>query len=49
MSASVKDVAARAGVSVGTEATVQDAATLRIAGDDVRLPAAAASAVWLTA
>ena len=38
-----------AGVSVGTEATVQDAATLRIAGDDVRLPAAAASAVWLTA
>lgn len=38
-----------AGVSVGAEATVQDAATLRIAGDDVRLPAEAASAVWLSA
>ena len=38
-----------AGVSVGAEATVQDAATLRIAGEDVRLPAEAASAVWLSA
>ena len=38
-----------AGVSVGAEATVQDAATLRIAGDDVHLPAGAASAVWLSA
>jgi DtxR family Mn-dependent transcriptional regulator len=38
-----------AGVSVGAEATVEDASTLRIAGADVRLPAGAASAVWLTA
>jgi DtxR family Mn-dependent transcriptional regulator len=38
-----------AGVEVGAEATVTDAATLRIAGADLRLPAAAANAVWLSA
>ena len=38
-----------AGVSVGAVATVRDAATLRIGDADVRLPAGAASAVWLSA
>ncbi|MDY0908287.1 metal-dependent transcriptional regulator [Microbacterium sp. CFBP9034] len=38
-----------AGVAVGAEATVQDAATLRIGGIDVSLPSAAADAVWLSA
>ena len=38
-----------AGVAVGTTVTVTDASTLRIKGDDVSLPAAAAAAVWLTA
>ena len=38
-----------AGVAVGAEVTVTDAATLRIAGADVPLPAAAAEAVWLSA
>ncbi|WP_127473472.1 metal-dependent transcriptional regulator [Microbacterium sulfonylureivorans] len=38
-----------AGVAVGAEATVRDAATLRIAGADVALPTAAAEAVWLSA
>ena len=38
-----------AGVSVGAEATVRDASTLRIAGADIALPAAAAGAVWLSA
>ena len=38
-----------AGVAVGAEVTVTDAASLRIAGDDVPLPTAAAGAVWLSA
>lgn len=38
-----------AGVEVGAEATVTDAATLRIDGSEVALPAAAAGAVWLSA
>ncbi|QIG39129.1 metal-dependent transcriptional regulator [Microbacterium sp. 4R-513] len=38
-----------AGVAVGAQATVRDAATLRIDGADVALPAGAASAVWLSA
>jgi DtxR family Mn-dependent transcriptional regulator len=38
-----------AGVGVGAEVTVTDAASLRIAGDDVPLPTAAAGAVWLSA
>ncbi|MFE7845704.1 metal-dependent transcriptional regulator [Microbacterium sp. NPDC057407] len=38
-----------AGVEVGAEATVTDAATLRINGSEVDLPAAAAGAVWLSA
>ena len=38
-----------AGVSVGAEATVTDAATLRIGDAEVSLPAAAADAVWLSA
>ena len=38
-----------AGVAVGADVTVTDAASLRIAGDDVPLPAAAAGAVWLSA
>jgi len=38
-----------AGVTVGTEITVTSPVTLRIAGSDVRLPAAAAEAVWLSA
>jgi len=37
-----------AGVTVGAEVTVKDAATLQIAGTDVSLPAAAAEAVWLS-
>ncbi len=37
-----------AGVTVGAEVEVADAATLRIGGVDVPLPAAAAAAVWLT-
>lgn len=38
-----------AGVAVGAEATVTDAATLVIAGSVVSLPDAAADAVWLSA
>ncbi|MBD8022867.1 metal-dependent transcriptional regulator [Microbacterium gallinarum] len=38
-----------AGVEVGADATVTDAATLRIGDVDVALPAAAADAVWLSA
>jgi DtxR family Mn-dependent transcriptional regulator len=38
-----------AGVAVGAEATVTDAATLRIAGADVLLPRGAADAIWLSA
>lgn len=38
-----------AGVSVGTQATVRDASTLRVDGSDVSLPSAAADAVWLSA
>ena len=38
-----------AGVAVGAAVTVTDAASLRIAGDDVPLPTAAAGAVWLSA
>lgn len=38
-----------AGVSVGTQATVRDASTLRVDGSDVSLPNAAADAVWLSA
>ena len=38
-----------AGVAVGAEVTVTDAASLRIAGDDVPLPIAAAEAIWLSA
>jgi DtxR family Mn-dependent transcriptional regulator len=38
-----------AGVAVGADATVTDAATLRIGDVDVVLPAAAAEAVWLSA
>lgn len=38
-----------AGVAVGAEATVTDAATLRIAGAETSLPAAAGDAVWLSA
>jgi len=37
-----------AGVTVGAEVTVKDAATLQIAGTDVSLPPAAAEAVWLS-
>jgi len=37
-----------AGVAVGAEATVRDAATLRIGATDIALPAAAAGAVWLS-
>jgi DtxR family Mn-dependent transcriptional regulator len=38
-----------AGVAVGAEVTVTDAAALRIAEGDVPLPTAAAGAVWLSA
>ncbi|HEX5731080.1 metal-dependent transcriptional regulator [Microbacterium sp.] len=38
-----------AGVAVGAEVTVTDAATLVVAGADVALPPAAADAVWLSA
>jgi DtxR family transcriptional regulator, Mn-dependent transcriptional regulator len=38
-----------AGVAVGAAVTVTDAATLRLDGNEVPLPAAAADAVWLTA
>jgi DtxR family transcriptional regulator, Mn-dependent transcriptional regulator len=38
-----------AGVAVGADVTVTDAASLRIGGDDVPLPIAAAGAVWLSA
>ena len=38
-----------AGVAVGAAVTVTDAATLRLDGNDVPLPAAASDAVWLTA
>jgi len=38
-----------AGVAVGATVTVTDAATLRIGGADVALPAGASDAVWLTA
>lgn len=38
-----------AGVSVGADATVTDASTLRIDGTEVALPRAAAAAVWLSA
>ena len=38
-----------AGVAVGAEVTVADAATLASAGADVALPPAAAEAVWLSA
>ncbi|WP_214467763.1 metal-dependent transcriptional regulator [Microbacterium flavescens] len=38
-----------AGVAVGADATVTDAATLRIGDVDVVLPAAASEAVWLSA
>ncbi|MGL4254932.1 MAG: metal-dependent transcriptional regulator [Microbacterium sp.] len=38
-----------AGVSVGAEVTVTDAAALRIDGSEVVLPEAAAGAVWLSA
>ncbi|WP_137846454.1 metal-dependent transcriptional regulator [Microbacterium sp. 2FI] len=38
-----------AGVAVGAEATVTDAATLRIAGAEVLLPHGAADAIWLSA
>ncbi len=38
-----------AGVAVGAEVTVADAASLRIAGSEVSLPEAAAAAVWLSA
>ncbi|WP_127819049.1 metal-dependent transcriptional regulator [Microbacterium sp. CPCC 204701] len=38
-----------AGVAVGAEVTVTDAATLAIDGSRVELPPAAADAVWLTA
>jgi DtxR family transcriptional regulator, Mn-dependent transcriptional regulator len=38
-----------AGVAVGAEVTVADAATLRVDDVDVALPAAAADAVWLSA
>lgn len=37
-----------AGVSVGAEARVTDAATLRVAGGEVEVPPGAADAVWLT-
>jgi DtxR family Mn-dependent transcriptional regulator len=37
-----------AGVAVGADVTVTDAASLRVAGEDVPLPAAAAGAVWLS-
>ena len=38
-----------AGVAVGAAVTVTDAATLRLDGNEVPLPAAASDAVWLTA
>ena len=38
-----------AGVAVGAEVAVTDAATLRIDGADVALPDAAAGAIWLSA
>ena len=38
-----------AGVAVGAEVTVADAATLRVDDVDVALPSAAADAVWLSA
>lgn len=38
-----------AGVAVGAEVVVRDAATLRIGDSEVALPAAAADAVWLSA
>ena len=38
-----------AGVAVGAAVTVTDAATLRLHGNEVPLPAAASDAVWLTA
>ena len=38
-----------AGVAVGAEVTVTDAAAVRIGGAEVPLPAAAAQAVWLSA
>ena len=38
-----------AGIAVGATVTVADARTLRVGGDEVPLPAAAAQAVWLTA
>jgi DtxR family Mn-dependent transcriptional regulator len=38
-----------AGVAVGATVTVADAATLRVGGNEVSLPAAASDAVWLTA
>ena len=37
-----------AGVTVGAEVTVKDAATLRITAADIALPPAAAEAVWLS-
>lgn len=37
-----------AGVEVGAEVTVTDAATLRIGGDEVILPTAAVDAIWLS-
>ena len=38
-----------AGVAVGAEVTVTDAATLRLGGGDVPLPVAAGEAIWLSA
>ncbi len=38
-----------AGVAVGAEVTVTDAATLRLGDGDVPLPVAAGGAIWLSA